>query len=49
MEGLEISSVDDIWVKFSDSIKSSAEEKVGVLETHRNKPWFDGSIRNVHN
>ena len=33
LEGLEISSVDDTWVKIRDSIKSSAEEKVGNLET----------------
>jgi hypothetical protein len=41
LEGLEISSVDDTWVKIRDSIKSSAEEKVGILETHRNKTWFN--------
>ena len=40
LEGLEISSVDDTWVKIRDSIKASAKENVGVLETHRNKPWF---------
>ena len=40
LEGLEISSVDDTWVKIRDSIKASAREKVGVLETNRNKPWF---------
>ena len=40
MEGLEISSVDVTWVKIRDSIKASAKEKVGVLETNRNKPWF---------
>ena len=41
MEGLEISSAYDTWVKIKDSIKDSAKEKVGVLETNRNKPWFD--------
>ena len=41
MEGLEISSVDDTWVKIRNSIKASAKEKVGVLETNRDKPWFD--------
>jgi len=41
LEGLEISSVDDTWVKVRDRIKSSAEGKVGILETHRNIPWFD--------
>ena len=41
LEGLEISSVDDTWTKIRDSIKAFAKEKVGVLETHRNKPWFD--------
>jgi hypothetical protein len=38
LEGLEISSVEDIWVKIRDSIKASSKEKVGVLETNRNKP-----------
>ena len=41
LEGLEISSVDVTWVKIRDSIKASAKEKVGILETIRNKPWFD--------
>ena len=41
MEGLEICSVDDTWVKTIDSIKASAKEKVGILETNRSKPWFD--------
>ena len=41
MESLEISSVDDTWVKNRDSIKASAIEKVGFLETIWNKPWFD--------
>ena len=31
LEGLQISSVDDTWVKIRDSIKVSAEEKVGIL------------------
>ena len=39
LEGLEVSNVDDTWVKIMDSIK--AKEKVGILETNRNKPWFD--------
>ena len=38
LEGLEISSVDDTWVRIRDSIKASAKEKVGILETNRNKP-----------
>ena len=33
LEGLEISSVDDTWVKIRDSIKASAKEKVVILET----------------
>jgi hypothetical protein len=33
LEDLEISSVDDTWVQIRDSIKASAKEKVGVLET----------------
>ena len=36
LEGLEISSVDDTWVKIRDIIKASAKEKVGILETIRN-------------
>ena len=43
LEGLEISSVDDTWVKIGDSIKASAKEKVGILETNRIKPWFEES------
>ena len=49
MEGLEISSVDDTWVKISDSIKASAKEKVGILETNRNKPWFDEECSELAN
>jgi len=41
LEGLEISNVHETWVKIRDSIKASAKEKVGDLETNRNKPWFD--------
>ena len=37
LEVLEISS----GVKIRDSINASAKENVGVLETNRNKPWFD--------
>ena len=40
-EGLEISGVDDTSIKIRDSIKASAKEKVGVLETHRVKSGFD--------
>ena len=36
LESLEIASV----VKIRDSIKASAKEKVRILETNRNKPWF---------
>ena len=36
LEGLDIPSVDDIWVKIRDNIKVSAEEKVGILGTHKN-------------
>ena len=38
LEALQISSVDDTWVKIGDSIKASAKDKVGNLKTHRNKP-----------
>ena len=34
LEGLEISCIDDTWVKIRDSIKDSAKGKVGVF---RNK------------
>jgi hypothetical protein len=37
LEGLEISSVEDTWVKIRESIKASTKVKVGVLETYRNK------------
>ena len=40
LEGLEISSVHDTWVNIRDSIKASTKEKVGVLETNKNKTWF---------
>ena len=36
MDALEISSVDDTWIKIRNSIKASAKEKVRILE-----PWFD--------
>ena len=49
MEDLEISSVDDNWVKIRDSIKVSAKEKVGILETIRNKPWFDEECSELAN
>jgi hypothetical protein len=39
LAGLQISSVDDTWVKIRDSIKDYVK-KVGVLETNRNKPSF---------
>ena len=38
LEGLEISSVHNTWVNIRYSIKASAKEKVGVLETRRNIP-----------
>ena len=49
MEVLEISSVDDTWVKTRDSIKASAKEKVGILETTRNKPWLDEECSELAN
>ena len=49
LEGLEISSVDDTWVKIRDSIKVSAKEKVWVFETNRNKPWFDQECSELAN
>ena len=41
MKCLEISSVDDTWVKIRDIIKASVQEKIGILEAHRSKPCFD--------
>ena len=46
LDVLEVSSVDDTWVKIRDSIKASAEEKVEIFETHRNKPWLIRSAQN---
>jgi hypothetical protein len=36
-------------VKARGSIKASAKEKVGVLETNRNKPWFDQECSELAN
>jgi hypothetical protein len=44
--GLEISSVDDTWVKIKDNVNTSAEEKVGILETHRKNPGLLGNAQN---
>ena len=41
LETLEISSVNDAWIKIRFRINACAKEKVGILETHRNKSWFD--------
>ena len=41
LESLEIPSVDDTSFKTRDGIKASTEEKVEILETYRNEPWFD--------
>jgi hypothetical protein len=49
LEGLEISSVDDTWVKIRDNIKESTEEKVGILERDRNKSWFDQECSELAN
>jgi hypothetical protein len=38
LEGSEISSEDVTWVNIRASIKVSAKEKLGVLETNRYKP-----------
>jgi hypothetical protein len=48
-EVVEISSFDDTWVKIIDSIKTSEKEKVGILETHMNKPWFDQKCSELAN
>ena len=34
---------------YKDSIKASAKEKVGDLETNRNKPWFDQECSQLAN
>ena len=49
MEVLEIPSVEETWVKIRDSIKASAKNKVGVLETNRNKPWFEEECSELAN
>ena len=49
LAGLELSSVDDTWVKIIDSIKASTKDKVGVLETNRNKLWFDQEFSELAN
>jgi len=38
LEGLEIPSIDDTWHEIRDSFIASAKEKLGILETNRNKP-----------
>ena len=49
LEVLEISSVEDTWVKIRGSIKASAKEKVGILETIRKKPCFDEECSELAN
>ena len=49
LEALEISSVDNTRVRIRDSIKASAKEKVRILETHRNKFWFDQEYSELAN
>jgi hypothetical protein len=49
LKALYISRVYDRWVRIKDSIKASAKEKVGILETHRNKPWFDQECSELAN
>ena len=49
LEGLEISSIGDTWVKIKVSINASAEEKIGILRTHRNRPWFDQECSELAN
>ena len=41
-KALEIPCIDDTSVKIVDSIKASAKEKVGILETHRS--WFSQEL-----
>ena len=49
MEGLEISTVDYTCVKIRDSIETSSEEKMEVLETNINKSWFDQECSELAN
>ena len=49
LEGLEISSVNDTWVKIRNSIKAYTEKKVGILETHRNKSQFNQECSGLAN
>ena len=44
-----ISRVDDTRVKIRDIIKASTEEQVGILESHRNKSWFDQECTELAN
>ena len=30
-----------IWVEIRNSIEASADKKIGIFETHRNKHWFN--------
>ena len=43
LEDLDISNLDDTWVQIRDSIKTSAEGKIGILQTH------PGSFKNAQN
>ena len=38
-----------LGLKMRDSIKASGERKVGILEKHINKPWFDQECLEVLN
>ena len=49
LEAIEISSVDNTWVRIRDSIKASAKGKVGILGTHRDKTWFDQACSELGN
>ena len=49
LEASAIFSVNDSWVKIRDSIKASAKENVGILETNRNKPRIDEKCSELAN
>ena len=49
LKGYEISSVGDTWVKIRDNIKTSAEKKVQIFKTHKNKPWLDQECSKLAN
>jgi hypothetical protein len=40
--------VNKMWETISDTVKSTAKERVGVRKRQRNKPWFDDECLKLH-